>query len=103
MSNIVGPYNSDESVELMMISRFLQKKKFTHVKESHQMNRDYPESNDIKIFAGFLYIPLSKKEGYFVAFIRRQRARSIKWAGDPIEKIRDEEEAIIVLEPRFLF
>jgi light-regulated signal transduction histidine kinase (bacteriophytochrome) len=71
------------------------------VKETSRLRKDYPEADDIKLYAGILYIPLSSKKEYFVALLRRQRLKSIRWAGDPLKHIRDEEGAIIVLEPRY--
>jgi hypothetical protein len=74
-SNILGKYASGDDAELMELSCFLQEKKFTTIKETFRLHRDYPEAGNFSRYAGFLYIPLSKKEGYFVVFFRRERLK----------------------------
>ena len=68
---------------------------------SHAIARDFPDLRlavrGPGVIAGLLYVPLFTGTGDFVAFLRKEQPREVRWAGRPCRP-RDD-----VAEPRRTF
>ncbi|KAK0102733.1 Light-sensor Protein kinase [Cadophora gregata] len=80
----------DPYSEAIAITSYLQTCKFTEIKSSDNINRDFPliaQRHEIKTIAGLLLIPLNFGGGNdFLVFFRKGQMRQVKWAGNPHAK-----------------
>ena len=75
----------DPYPEAIAITSYLQTCKFTEIKSSDNINRDFPlisQRHEIKTIAGLLLIPLNFGGGNdFLVFFRKGQMKQVKWAG----------------------
>ncbi|PVH79312.1 hypothetical protein DL98DRAFT_461314 [Cadophora sp. DSE1049] len=95
----------DPYPEAIAITSYLQTCKFTEIKSSDNINRDFPlisQRHEIKSIAGLLLIPLNFGGGNdFLVFFRKGQMKQVQWAGNPhTKKYQTGSEC---LEPRASF
>lgn len=80
----------DPYPEAITITSYLQTCKFTEIKSSNNINRDFPlmaQRHEINTIAGLLLIPLNFGGGNdFLVFFRKGQMKQVKWAGNPHAK-----------------
>jgi light-regulated signal transduction histidine kinase (bacteriophytochrome) len=73
--NILGNSSDNEYEELLLISKYFSSQRYNCITYSNNMLIQSPDLCSLKIYRGFLFVPLARYESCYIAFLRKERIK----------------------------